>query len=173
MIDDIENQSLVVKNIGSEPFRGRYQNQLTLIEAGHSAIVRREAAVLWFGDPRLIDQVRNGREVFERSAEVERIKLRYGINELEGRAKTWDDLPQVEITNHAGEVFRFVIHDPVGETVTPAEQTVAENRLLQEQMEAMKAELANLQARMQHAPTETPVDDVPDDGPQAKRGRAS
>lgn len=180
-LNDISNEALIVENLGEGDFKAQFGGQWYRVAPGEKAIIRRDAAFLWFGDPRMIDTVRNGRVLAARSNEVDRIKLRYGITDFtdpqNGVRLTWDDLPQVRVTNSSGEEIKMVIHDPAGDVVTPAEQTREENKVLQATVDKMKSELASLTAQMANKPhvTEGPIDEVPEDTPQAasRRGRTA
>lgn len=180
-LNDIENQSLQIHNDGETTFEGMYGGQKWVLAPGMSTVIRQEAAVLWFGDPRLIDHERSGRLIPARSEEVERIKLRYGVTGFAadphtGRAMpTWDDLPKIRVTSHSGEDIKMVIHDPAGDSVVVVNQTVEENRILNEQMEAMRRQLAALEERYANTPQrEEGVEEVPEDTPAAsRRGRSA
>jgi hypothetical protein len=180
-LNDIANEALIVENLGEADFKAQYGGQWYRVAPGEKAIIRRDAAFLWFGDPRKMDTVRNGRVLAERLGEVDRIKLRYGITDFtdpqSGVRTTWEDLPQVRVTNSSGEEIKMVIHDPAGDVVTPVEQTREENRVLTESIANMKAQIAALEAQQSNrpAPTEGPIDEVPEDTPQAasRRGRTA
>lgn len=180
-LDDLENQSLQIHNEGESNFEGTYGGQRWVLGPSMSTVIRQEAAILWFGDPRLIDHERGGRLIPARSQEVERIKLRYGITGFpvdpgSGRTMpTWDDLPKIRVSTHAGEDIKMVIHDPAGDSVVVVNQTVEENRILNEQMEAMRRQLAALEERYANTPQrDEGVEEVPEDTPAAsRRGRAS
>jgi hypothetical protein len=182
-IGDLSNQALILRNEGDSTFAGLYGGQMWRISPGESAVVQREAAVLWLGDPRLIDHEKGGRLVPARSDEVDRIKLRYGIPGIPFDPQTgkpmptWEEaIPKLRVTNHQGEEIRMIIHDPEGDSVKVVNQTVEENRLLTEQMQRMEAELASMRQRFEAIPQrEEGVQEVPEDTPQAasRRGRAS
>lgn len=181
-LSDLLNESLIVRNDGDDNFVGTFQNQRWIIEPGQSAVIRREAACLWFGDPRQMDRVVNGREFNNRRDEVERIDLRYGICGFASDPGTGKpmptretDWPKITVKNQQGEEIRMIVHDPQGDSVVIVNQTVEENKILHEQMERMRQQLAAMEERMAQTPMrEEGATEVPEDTPAAsRRGRAS
>jgi hypothetical protein len=169
-------------NVGSQDFRGKYDGVRYVIQAGGQAIVPVEAMQHWLGRPHAIDRGRWR----ERTDEFNRLKQLYGSAfvdpEVDGpideEAKWARNKPFLEAYDLDGTRIITVVDDPKGEHLNPADVTQAEQRVVLDQMEALKRQLSQLQSEYaaQQAGQMTDLDDVPIDEPKtvpvgAKRGR--
>ncbi len=174
-----------VKNTAEVPFVDSYLGKQTVIAPGQEAAwVRKEAAILWFGDPSAIDHVEGMDEHNDRTKECDRLDLRYGIFPVRrDEAQTTpaltreDAWPKVKVMTMDGEEVHMVIHDPQGINVTPApSETVEERRDMLSTIDELKKRVERYEEKLAQsvqAPTDGP--DVATDEPTVgrSRGRAS
>lgn len=172
-----------VKNLSKEPFRDTYLGERTTILPGHEAPwIRREAAILWFGNPEKIDHYENNELHEDRTKECDRLDNRYGIfpvrlDELgKVQARTREDSwPKVKVSSMDGAEIRMVIHDPSGETVEHVSETRAQRRVLLDTIEELKERVERFEAQAASSaqpPAEGEVD-VVEDLPQGRRGKSA
>ncbi len=145
-----------VTNQASEPFVGYHLGQRIVIEPGETAdIIKREAAILWFGNPSAIDRVENGKDIPERTTECERLDARYGIfsirrdEQLTTPARTREEAwPKVRVFKVNGkETYRMVVNDPEGTDLQPQQETKGERSLLLNEINEMKKRLERYEAQ--------------------------
>lgn len=168
-----------VTNEGTEPFAGVHLGQRMVINPGETAdIVKREAAILWFGDPSAIDHVKDGKDVPARTRECERLDARYGVYSirrdemLTTPAKTREEAwPKVKVSKVNGkESYRMVVNDPDGTDLQVATQTKGEQSVLLREIDDMKKRLERYEAE---AARGIQTDGAGTDAPTPRRSRAS
>ncbi len=171
-----------VTNAGAEPFVGHHLGQRIIIAPGETAdIVKREAAILWFGDPSAIDHVKDGKEIDSRTRECERLDARYGVFSIRRdeaqitptrtREEAW---PKVRVSKIGGkETYRMVVNDPEGSDLQPQNETKGERSLLMNEINEMKKRLERYEAQAARGISE-PEGAAAVDAPTPKRSnRAS
>lgn len=133
-----------LRNIGSEPWTGKYANQDYRIAAGSEAIVSFAAACLWFGHPDAIDVDDRNRY---RTDELDRLRVRYGV--YDGTKEQWDEAtPNIEVHDLDGNRLITIIDDPDGAHLSPAQSSVQEKVAMQEQMARMAQQMKAMQAQI-------------------------
>jgi hypothetical protein len=150
-----------IRNAGTKQFRAKYAGEWYIIPPNVDHIVPYDAMVLWCGDPTLVDIDKKRRF---RTHEYARLCVKYGV--YENADRMGENFPKLEIYNLADNTqIITVLDDPLGMNLTPETQTIAVNqrqadqlRLMQEQFEAMQAEMAMLRQAAGMAPA--PVDEV-------------
>jgi hypothetical protein len=173
-----------VKNIGDEPFIDYFLGKETIIAPGQEAgWVRREAAILWFGDPSAIDHVEGMDNHDDRTKECNRLDARYGIFPIRrDEAQTTpprtrqDAWPKVKVMTMDGEEVRMVIHDPEGVDVTPATpDTVEERRDMIATIDDLKKRVERYEEKLATAAEPPAEGELAKDEPSVgrSRGRAS
>lgn len=163
----------------SKPLTVGWNGRMTDLQVGKKVFVQLEAAVNAFGDPRSaataqaipIGDPNSGERLFipDRTAEVRRLRLRYGI--LDGNDTGFENVngtfmaPRVKIETESGEEIISVLDDPEGKTVNPVEVTVQANQdqnaliaHLTRQVEALK-----VMVEKQNEAGPSDLDDLPDD----------
>lgn len=154
-----------IRNEGSKPFSQKWAGDRYVVPAGQDHIVPWEAAVLWFGNPDLVDLDRRNRL---RTNEYNRLCVKYGVYEkAEQLGPT--NFPKVSVWNLTDNSrILMVLDDPTGQTVTPETKTFADNKKLQEQVDLMNSQMEQMRQQMALL-TQSPIRDsdgafVPGDG---------
>lgn len=140
-----------LRNTGSRPFTARYDGlQYHLPADGGEALVHFGAACLWFGHPDAVDIDSKNRH---RTDEVSRLRVRYGLYEKsvdENGDDPWDtETPDIECYTMDGTRLITVLEDAFGRHLTP--ETVMQSDRDRDQLtiEAMRAQMAQMQAQME------------------------
>lgn len=168
-----ESPTLVrVTNEGDRPFSDGYASVKYTILPGKTVVVPWEAATLWLGDPRLVDE--EDRALFPRTEEVGRVLVRNGLHlDPEGPPQTDPErlverAPKLKVADIDGEVIVMLAGDPTGETALPAKFTRGDADDLRGELDRLKAEQARLLdmlERQANANTAPGLDSVLDDAP--------
>lgn len=123
------------------------------VQRGKKVWVPFWAAVNSFGDPRSGPAVTVIREpgsgatlgwIPDRRSEVARLRILYGLHA--DNAQTFDDIsiPRVKVTDVNDEPVLMVVHDPTGDTVTQASETVDDRRALLDMLERQQEQINQL-----------------------------
>jgi hypothetical protein len=156
-----------IRNMADTEFKGMYNGNVYKALAGSETIVPVEAAILWFGNPhaRDIDARR-----LDRTAEFKRLRVKYGaydnLDDPNGVTPMWESVkPQVEVYTLDGDRVITVVDDPFGEMTATVEVTRSERTEQQGQVEALTAQLADMQAMLNRLVNGETTD--PDADPEA------
>lgn len=155
-----------VVNVGEKDFVDSYNSERFVIKAGDpgGTFVPWDAAVIWFGNPRAV----NNQKYPARDEEYNRILTRYGGF---GDIAAWEaNRPRVEVFTTDGERLFPVMDDPEGEKIPTADLRSADEQRDAE-MIAMKAAIRELQAALANRGQEIEIgqsaEPLEDDTPQA------
>ncbi len=133
-----------LRNVGTDPWTGKYANQEYRIPSGSEAIVSFAAACLWFGHPDAVDVDDRNRY---RTDELDRLRVRYGV--YDGDKDQWDgQTPSIEVHDLDGNRLITVVDDPDGAHLSPAQSSVQEKAALQDQMTRMAQQMKAMQAQI-------------------------
>lgn len=140
MFDD--PQVVRVRNPGTTVFKDQYASVKYAIQPGSESVVPWYAAVLWFGDPRVLDDEVRG--LFARADELLRVLTRMGSGGLDGRGlseaeRVKVDHPGVQVFDIDGNRIEMLIDDPEGENVSPVGFVKAEKDDLFAELDKVKA----------------------------------
>lgn len=145
----------------------RYAGARYNIPPGTEVFAPYEAAVLWLGDPTLIDEgVRKPRR-----DEYNRLCVKYGVYENSHLMDTQG--PTLKVYSLDGQAIPMLIDDPDGDSVTPDVQTKRENEDLRAAIERQANQLRLLEKRLQRNGADGEVvGDATADAPPEARGPA-
>lgn len=139
---DLSGGIVRVSNVGDRTFRGKWSQRVWVIEAGTAAVVPVEAAKHWLGDWDAVGDMRK--------REVARLRLLYGahFSDTDGTERErWErNRPMLECYLLSGDRITTVVDDPEGTSVTPTVRTEDQQRLLEEQIQRLQAQLAAMQS---------------------------
>lgn len=154
-------QVVRVRNTGQKPYVGQYANIKYTIPVGGENVVPWEAATLWLGDPRRVNDERRG--YFERDEELTRVLIRMGSHGLDDRnlsdaERALVDRPLLEVYDIDNTRIPMLLDDPEGDNVVNATFVRAEKDDLFEELDKVKAYQAQLlqliedQKNLAHSP---------------------
>lgn len=177
MFDD--PQVVRVRNPRKDPYKDQYANVKYTIPPGGEVIVPWQAAALWLGDPRVVDDENRG--LFARADELHRVLTRMGSGGLDDRRlseadRARADHPGIEVYDIDSNRIEMLVDDPEGENVVPAAFVRAEKDDLYAELDRVKALQAQLLAaieQQQNAATAPGLDAALDDAPSKVPGPAS
>lgn len=175
--------SVRVRNIGSQPFKGAYDNRPYLIPPGEERFLDREAIMIHTGDWLLRGE--------ERRNEYRRVRGKYGC--LPGEAvyemsadgtvitvpsdQVWESRrPRLEVTELDGTICVLPIDDPDG-TSMPIKDSTDEDK--ERMLARMQAQIDRMQAELERErqdarqPTVIAPEDTPANVTSRKPRRAS
>lgn len=135
---DPEIAWVLATNNGDTDFNFKYNSRDWIVRPGETRQINYFNAVMYLGDPRSFNHPTDDRQKF-RAEEWKRLRTLYGIYEHEGDPEFMCNLPNITITNTAGERILMVVDDPHG-TLETAEiptgnTTIAE---MEARMEVMR-----------------------------------
>lgn len=164
-------QVVRLRNPKQKVHKDQYANVKYSIPAGGEIVVPWNAATLWLGDPRILDDEARGH--FARAEELNRVLTRMGSGGLDGRGlsepeRAAADHPGIEVYDIDGNRIEMLLDDPEGENVTPASFVRAEkDDLLTEldKVKAYQAQLLTLIEQQQNDKTSPGLESAPDDSP--------
>lgn len=176
MFDD--PQVVRVRNPGEKVFKDQYASVKYAIQPGQEVVVPWYAAVLWFGDPRVLDDETRG--VFARADELLRVLTRMGSGGLDGRGlgevdRVKADHPGIEVFDIDGNRIEMLIDDPEGENVTPIGFVKAEKDDLFAELDKVKAyqsQLLQLIEDQKNQASSPGLESAADDAPSRVPGPA-
>ncbi len=170
------------RNLGSQDFKGSYDNKPFTVPAGSEAIIDREAAFIWFGDWNARNLGQDQKHQFRRM-EVQRLRGIYGANYDDPREdprisdpRTADEKwafnkPHIEVYETDGRKLITVLEDESGTTLpiedAPAEDVASAVAAMQDQINRLQAAVEEAQGHDVKAPTDSP------ERGQRKRGPVS
>lgn len=170
-----ENTPVEIRNVGESRFVGEYAMQRWVVEPGDKTLAPYHAACLWFGDPRAVNVGdANARpELQFRAREIDRLGVKYGLagdpwysddvdmdretfNEANNdhykpqryKAGRHPNLPKCEVYDLNGDRLWTVIEDPEGARDKEPATTTAEKDVTLESINALQAQIKELQNRL-------------------------
>lgn len=155
-----------IKNIGDKDFYATFDSKPYGAKAGETFTAPFEAAIVWLGDPNLLDNPDRAR--FDRTEELQRIQARYGAYKgHQEYDRMWYNRPQLEVwTLDDDERIFMVADDPDGKHVSPASTTQEEKEALQAEVARMRKAQAEMLKRLDDMTNISPsLDDVALDKP--------
>lgn len=160
MEDDPALQIVRLKNVGTTPWKDKFNNRAYSMEPGEEIVVPFLAMCLWLGHPDAIDHP-SDREKNFRFQEWRRLQVRYGsydnvgeepIVTKAGTIPPWkDQVPKIEVLSMAGEPMVTVVDDPEGRHLKPAQQNISQVELMQSALERMQSQMEEMEARLEQA----------------------
>lgn len=144
------NDVVRLRNAGTDPFNGKYSNQPYRIMPGGEAIAPFIAVCLWFGHPDAIDEGPRDRHRFN---ERERLRIKYGVYDDDTK---WEpNTPKVEVYTLEGDRILTVLDDPEGVHLSPATTTMAEQSVMEDQLQQLQRQVHAMQAALEIKARET------------------
>lgn len=172
-----ESPSVIrIRNNGEKPYKDQYASTTYVVPPGGENVIPWEAALLWLGDPRLLDDERHG--FFARAEELQRVLIRMGSHGLDGRnlseaERAIEDRPSLEVYDIDNNRIPMLLDDPDGENVVPASFVKGEKDDLFAELDKVKAYQAQLLQLIQENQNQTAapgLEAAADDSPQRVPG---
>ncbi len=132
-------QIVRVKNIGSSPFKSKYDSESYTVPPGSESLVPYAAMILWAGNPdaRNIDARQRNRTL-----EVNRIRVKYGAYENEEKWAV--NKPSLEFHTMDGERIWTVMDDPEGDHTNPLLNDEQSSSNIATQLSNVQTQLASV-----------------------------
>lgn len=139
-----------VKFDDTTPYNFQWDSRTYTAEPGKETFVPWEAVSVAMGDPRSTDTVSSSQDesgvpsfVVDRPTELRRLVILYD-NEVDDDNTLPLYAPQADVADLEGNEVKTVLHDPKGESVTPAQTTVLDRDQLLAQIQRQQKMIQQL-----------------------------